>query len=51
MLGITINFDISTRLILQKSIIICHDIKYTIKRKKKKYKTIERLSQTLGKKI
>ena len=38
MLGITMNFDISTRLTLQISIIICHDIENIIKRKKKRYK-------------
>jgi len=33
MLGITLNFDISAGLIPQRSTIICHDIKYYLKKK------------------
>jgi len=40
MLGITMNFDISTRLTPQRSTIICNDMKYIINRKKKRYKTM-----------
>jgi len=34
MLGITMNFDISTKLTLQSSSIICHHIKKLLKEKK-----------------
>ena len=38
MLGITMNFDISTRLTPQRSTIICNDMKYIINRKRKNIK-------------
>jgi len=50
MLDITMNFDISARLTPQRSTIICHGIKYIIKRKNKGYKTMGVLGQTHSKK-
>jgi len=41
MIGITMNFDISARLTLQRSTIICHDMKHIIKRKKQDTKSWE----------
>jgi len=48
MLNIIINFDISARLTLQSSTIMCHDKKHIFKRTR--YKTIGRLGHTHGKK-
>jgi len=49
MLNIIMNFDISVRLISKRSIIICHDMKHIIK-KKKKIKLMEKLGHTHNKK-
>jgi len=44
------NFDILARLTPQRLAIICHDMKYIIKRKNKRYKTMRGLGQTHNKK-